>query len=234
MIVIHLKMRKKQSKPTSLAENVEMRTSSSSLHTADDNLTLSSFQGSSHFHPNLAIGFDNGLTKFSGSEYAKEKLLTGIEKQKKRIVSKLTNVFGKTSNVEMTITKRQQQNILFKCGMVDQHELKRHLVRRKHRWTEKEAAWHVSFCTRFYKYITKFVKDGVIVARFCVECDSFYSRIDNHLLAAHKWDKSDEKHKQLKHNLTEETEQFLHAPIDFTRFKYKKTKYCHFRKGKIY
>ena len=206
---------------------------------SDCSITLCKFfRGGSHFHHNMAVDFDNGLTKFSGSEDAKEELITAIQRQKNKIISRLTDVFGNINNVKMTITKKGQQNLLFKCPTVgcevQEHELKRHLIRKKHGWTEKEAARHVSFCTRFYKYITKLVKIGVLTPRFCVECDSFYSRIDNHLSVIHKFDKSDETYKQLKDHSTKETERFLNAPVDLTRFRYKTTKDFHFRKGKIF
>ena len=50
------------------------------------------------------IPFDNGLDKFDGNELEKEALQSAITKQKNKIISKLTDIFGDTSNVKMTFT----------------------------------------------------------------------------------------------------------------------------------
>ena len=136
--------------------------------------------------------------------------LSAIKKKKKKFQN--SKIFVSVDNVKMTIANKVHQNILLKCPVAgcqaQEHGLKRHLIRKKHRWTEKEAARHVSFCTRMYKYITKFVKDGTMVPRFCIECDAFFARIDNHLSFAHKLEKSDIKYSQLKDHLKEETALF--------------------------
>ena len=138
----------------------------------------------------------------------------------------------------MTFTKKGQQRILMRCPVlncnVQEHELKRHLLRKKHRWSEEEANSHVSFCTRYFKYVTKFVKDGVMIPRFCTECNSFFGRMDHHLSINHKLDKSDDKYATLLNHSRDETERFLNAPLDSNRFNYKTTKDFKFKKGNAF
>ena len=103
----------------------------------------------------------------------------------------------------------------------------------RNRWTEEEARRHVPFCTRYFKYLTKFVKDGVMIPRSCADCNSF-GRMDHHLLINHKLDKSGDKYATLLNHSRDQTERFLIAPYDSNRFNYKTTKDFNFRKGKMY
>ena len=138
----------------------------------------------------------------------------------------------------MTFTKKGQQKMLMRCPIhncnAQEHEIKQHLLRKKHAWSEEEVRRHVSFCTRYFKYITKFVKGGVMVPRFCVECNSFFRRMDHHLSSSHKLDKSDDKCAALINFFRDETERFLNAPSDAEKFNYKTTKDFKFRKGNAF
>lgn len=121
--------------------------------------------------------FDNGADKFTGSEHEKEMLISAIKKQKQRIISKLQDIFVDVNNVKVRLTNKGQQiSHLFPVVgcQTQEHNLKRRLVRKKHRWTEEEAACHVSFCTRLFKHIRKFVKYGIMIPRFCTNCNVFF------------------------------------------------------------
>ena len=75
------------------------------------------------------------------------------ENQKHKIISKLENIFVDIENVCMAFTAKGEQNLIFKCPAAGcerkERNLKRHLMQKKHGWTEAEASRHVSFCTRF-------------------------------------------------------------------------------------
>lgn len=61
--------------------------------------------------------------------------------------------------------------------------------------------------------VTKFVKDGVMIPRFCVDCNSFFGRMHHHLPINHELDKSDNEYVTLLNHSREETERFLEAPM---------------------
>lgn len=88
--------------------------------------------GDLFFHPD--IPFDNGLDQFDGSELEKSPAISDYE-AKNKIISKLTEIFGGTTNVKMTFTKKGQQKLLVRSPVVNcnvqEHELKQHLLRKK-------------------------------------------------------------------------------------------------------
>ena len=226
----------KQQRPTKKNKKSELiATESKDKH--EYSICLSKiYKGDSFYYPE--VPFDNGLDKFESNELEKEALRSAITKQKNKIIAKLTDLFGDICNVKMTFTKKGQQRILIRCPVlncnVQEHELKRHLIRNKHKWSEEEANSHVSFCTRYFKYVTKFVKDGVMIPKFCTECNSFFGRMDHHLSINHKLDKSDDKYATLLNHSRDETERFLNAPLDSNRFNYKTTKDFKFKKGNAF
>lgn len=140
----------------------------------------------------------------------------------------LKELFGSHDATEVSRGSKGRPNVKYPCSYrmcnTKEHELKRHLMRKKHGWTEEDAAMHTSFTSRMFNYVTRVNKYFISKPNLCVQCNIFFDRIDQHMKNVHSLESGSEEYKSLRSECTTETLTFMNMRYDKDLFKFRPIK----------
>ena len=145
-----------------------------------------------------------------------------------KIKLELQERFGPADAVEVSRDNKGRLNMKYPCPykicQSKEHELKRHFMRKKHGWTEKEAALKTSFISRMFNYITHVDRYFVCKPKLFVKCNTFYDRIDQHLKNIHSNVSGTDEYVSLRNECISETAAIMNIIYDKIIFKFRPTK----------
>lgn len=140
----------------------------------------------------------------------------------------LKELFGSHDTTEVSRDSKGRLNVKYLCPYrmcnTKEHELKRHLMRKKHGWTEEDAAMHTSFTSRMFNYVTRVNKYFISKPNLCVKCNIFFDRIDQHMKNVHSLESGSEEYKSLRSECTTETLTLMNMRYDKDLFKFRPIK----------
>lgn len=118
-----------------------------------------------------------------------KKIKSFIEERKKKIVKEMTSYLGSLYEVAITVRGRKiSYNIKcpYRSCSYRGDRLDRHLITRRHSWSENTAKMYKSRQVRMYSFLANISHAAINKPLPCKECCCYYVRLDIHLLKKHQ------------------------------------------------
>ena len=147
-----------------------------------------------------------------------EQVLDGESSERKKSArnesltqKELVRLFGREDFVDV-VSNGKRKTYCLSCPVegcsYKGQDLHKHLTRKSHRWSHREATLTTSFIVRQYNFLTKETVQHK--PKVCTACNRFFDRIDTHLEVTHKIERATEKQMKLLQMCTEKSERLLH------------------------